>query len=61
MIRKSDVQIKVEKCLDCDEWVWMLLDEYNGVHRDGYAASKAEAMYKARQAREEELEWLNGD
>ena len=61
MIRKSDIEIEVAKCIGSNEWVWMIIEEQNGVLRDGYAESKAEAMKNARQAREEELENVNSD
>jgi hypothetical protein len=56
---KSDLEIKVEKCIDSSEWVWMLLDEYNGVRCDGYEATKSEALKTARRARAEEIARLN--
>lgn len=60
MITKSDIKIKVEQCIDSEDWVWSLLDEYNGVRSDGYSATEAEALEAARKARDEEIEYLNG-
>jgi len=57
----TSIKIRVEKCIDSDEWVWSLLDEYNGVRRDGYSATEAQAYRDAKQARQEEMEWLNSD
>lgn len=59
MITKADIHIKVEQCIDSEDWVWSLLDDYNGVRMDGYEATEQEALTKAREARQEEIERLN--
>ncbi len=59
MITKSDIKIKVEQCIDSEDWVWSLLDDHNGVRMDGYESSEQEAWAKARQARQEEIDYIN--
>lgn len=61
MLTKSDIKIRVEQCIDSEDWVWSLLDEYNGVRCDGYSATEAEALADAKQKRDEELDYLNGE
>jgi hypothetical protein len=54
-----DFRITVEKCIDSDEYVWSILDDYNGVRADGYSATEADAWVDARKCRHEEIQWLS--
>lgn len=59
MVTARDFTIKVEQCIDSDDFVWSILDEYNGVRCDGYAATEPEALADAKKRRAEEIDYLN--
>ncbi len=58
-----NLTISVEQCWDDEGWVWALHvagDTKGMPYMDGYEATEAEAWAKARQAKLEELERLEG-
>lgn len=55
----KDISIRIESCIDSDEFVWSLLDQYGSVICDGYSATREDAMTDAKERREYEVEWLN--
>jgi hypothetical protein len=55
----SDISIRVEQCIDSDEWVWSLVDSNGGVICDGYSVTEADARRAAKARRVDEISWRN--
>lgn len=49
-----NLTIRVDKCIDSDEWVWSLLAPDGCVYCDGYSSSEKEAWQDARRRRRDE-------